>query len=118
MLERRKYRRISLDFYLQVLDQKTNKKQGTVVNISERGLLVLASDKPLEQGKVYDLWMEAPLATGITERFLFEARVVRVQQNLKSGGYEYECGFELVSTNSDDFVVALIKHMEDKAAAG
>ena len=116
MLDRRKYRRFSLDFYLQVLDQNTNKKLGSVINISEGGLLVMASNKPLEQDKVYNLWMEAPLSSGITEQFLFEAKVARVVQNPNTGCYE--CGFEFVTTSSEDFVVALIKHMEDKVAVG
>ncbi len=86
-----------------------------MVNVSEGGLLVLASDKPFEENKIYKLWMEAPLSTGVTDRFLFEARAMRVRQNPSDGSYE--CGFEFISSSSADFMIALIKYMEVKGSS-
>lgn len=113
MEDKRRYQRWQLGFYLQVFDQKSNFPLGDIHNISQGGMLLLGR-KPLQQDKSYELWMEAPLESGMTDRVIFEATCVWVKNSDHGGQFENGLEYKPLNDNAAAFFAELIEYISAK----
>ncbi|MEW5757253.1 MAG: PilZ domain-containing protein [Pseudomonadota bacterium] len=113
MEDKRRYQRWQLGFYLQVFDQKSNFSLGEIRNISEGGMMLVGRN-PLKKGKIYELWMEAPLETGMTDRVVFKAACVWVNDADQSSEFESGLEYQPLSSNADTFFSELIDYISAK----
>jgi len=93
MPEQRQYNRRDSIFYLKVFDQRTDELLGHVVDLSERGVMMV-SDEPMEPGRLLALRMHLPApleSSGRTVDFEAESRWCRQEANPDL----YDIGFEI-----------------------
>ncbi len=113
MEDKRRYQRWQLGFYLQVFDQKSNFPLGEIHNISQGGMLLLGR-KPLQKDMRYELWMEAPLESGMTDRVVFEATCVWVKNAAHGSQFESGLEYKALHGNAAGFFSELIDYISAK----
>ena len=97
--ERRRLRRWHLVLYLRVFDH-AGEVIGHLANISQDGMMTI-SDRPLEIGHDYDLWLELPCVDDGpgNERLALRAHSVRSDQDVNPSFYD--TGFKLLDASQD-----------------
>ena len=93
-------------FYSRVFDQKTGELLGHMIDITPAGAM-LVSEKPMEIGKLYHLEMELPDELSTEQFLVFEARSVRVSQDVIPEFYD--TGMQLINVAPSD--IALIEKL-------
>ena len=106
--EKRKVPRRHLVFYLRVFDGMTSRILGHLVDISERGVM-LVSDTPVQENEEYRLRMKLPKEIGGRSELLIEAesRWCRADSNPEF----FITGFQIYRLNKEykEFIQQLIE---------
>ncbi len=100
MIEKRKYKRRHLIYYLEVLEQGTDISIGFVVDVTQNGILVMSS-MPLAVGRIFHLKMLVDEDRNDKSFLHFEARSKWCNKSPNSDFYD--TGFELINLDASAF---------------
>ena len=104
MVNKRKYERFQISFFLRILDKDTDKAMGHVVDISVSGMRVL-TDRPVSQDRDYTLAIDLTKDINFEQEVIFTSKCVWIEQDLSSGAYN--CGFQLQNVTEKDQAIIL-----------
>lgn len=104
MVNKRKYERFQISFFLRILDKDTDEAMGHVVDISVSGMRVL-TDRPVSQDRDYTLAIDLTKDINFEQEVIFTAKCVWIEQDLSSGAYN--CGFQLQNVTEKDQTIIL-----------
>ncbi len=96
MADRRQVRRWYLVLYLRVFDADTGEQLGHLVEISQKGLMVV-SDLPFPLEREFHLSLDVPHPDGTRERLHLNARSLWTSADANPDFHD--TGFELVQVN-------------------
>ena len=102
----RKFKRKDLIYYLKVTDQETNQVIGHVVNISNKGLMLIGEDY-INPGATFQLQMYLPEEIQGVRNYEFTATSRWCKEDEKPDFYN--TGFELNNVSSE--AIEIIKHL-------
>jgi len=100
MLEQRKVKRRHLIYYLSVLEQGTELSIGFVVDVTQKGIMIMSS-MPLAVGKTYHLKMLVNEDDAVQKYLFFDASSKWCRKSPNSDFYD--TGFELLNLDSSVF---------------
>ncbi|MFQ5677450.1 MAG: PilZ domain-containing protein [bacterium] len=109
MLEKRKRKRASVAYYLEVFEGETKKLLGRLINITPEGLM-LESREPIETSKAFQLSMNLPGSLFGNSKISLEARSIWCRKD--SQLQHYKAGFQL--QNLDTQVEKKIQRLIEK----
>jgi len=92
MEDQRKSRRWHPIYYLRVLDKKTNKLVGRVVDISNDGICLITR-KPLKTNKKFQFKMRLPRGTRGAREFVFDASSIWCDKDINPD--YFSTGFQM-----------------------
>ncbi len=105
---RRSLERRRLTQYLRVFDKESGLLLGQLENISVEGMM-LSGDKPLEEGKIYHMWMDLPSQTDEIFQITFNARNMWNSKYTNADLYNSGFKFTRISEENLDLVKRLIE---------
>jgi hypothetical protein len=105
-MEKRKFQRNNLIYYLKVYDRNTEKAIGRLVDITPEGVMLI-SEEPLPADVLFDLRMEFPKEIFGEERLDFSARSMWCRKDLNPD--YYDTGFKILDVPLEH--VLLIKKL-------
>ena len=111
MLERRKGKRRSSVYYLEVFEEETKNFVGRLIDITRDGMM-LESQKPIEVKKRYRLSMQLPTSFIRKQKLTFDAKSVWCK---KEDDFEsYKAGFQLqnLDTKREKEISKLMKEFK------
>ena len=109
MVNRRKYKRTDLIYYLTVFDRNTDSLIGYLGDISSGGTMVL-SEKPLEKNTTYQLRIEIYSVLFNSEQIELDAKCVRIVHD--SNLDFYNCGLEFLKIEHEN--IEKLREIADK----
>jgi c-di-GMP-binding flagellar brake protein YcgR len=94
MKEKRKFARRRPNYYLKVLDESTQELKGSLVDISQAGMM-LAGRQPIKVDAVHTFRMALPDSLQGERQVVIKARSVWCNQDIDSDFFDYySAGFE------------------------
>jgi hypothetical protein len=97
--DKRRLKRRHLIYYLRVFDQKSGQLIGHLVDITPEGLM-LVSESPIENNKIFNLRMVLPAEILMKENILFEAISIWCKKDINPDFYA--TGFRTILANQAD----------------
>jgi hypothetical protein len=108
MAERRKYTRRDLMFYSRVVDAKTGRMVGNLLNITPEGAMVL-SDRQVSSGIAMELHIELPEEISPKPELVFHAVSLWCQPDINPEFFDVGFQFQDVSDEKAEVVQRLVK---------
>ena len=102
MLEKRKFKRRHLIYYLRVFDRNTDILIGHMVDITQDGIRLIG-EHPVDIGKIFMLKMVLPSEILGRDRLHFDALCVRCQKDINPDFYDI--AFQLLNVSRKHLLV-------------
>jgi len=106
MIERRKFQRKHLIYYLRIFDRNTTRLIGHLVDITPEGVMLM-SEEPIETNTTLQLRMGLPKEIKKSKEITFDAKSLWCKKDINPDFYD--TGFELLDVPRE--VVEIIKRL-------
>lgn len=97
--DNRKSRRLSLYYYLRIIDAKSGHQLGNLIDISDDGLMMI-SDKQIKKGEIIPISMILPEKRVGTKKVEFMCRSVWSKPSINPDFFE--TGFQIIDIDTDE----------------